>query len=307
MADITYLHISGDLSENMVYRPRPGYESSRPRRERPAESDFRVILLDNQDRVLVSALPGVSRNGCGASSDPTTFRIRAALPLHPDGVAWELRRGDIRLFRTEVPAEPPRMSAIQVKKTTGGLTLAWKRHLASKITFAVVAKMDSGKQITLIRGLKDPAFEIEWHKVPAEGKGRLFVVANDGVRSGEIEVETFVLEPRPPSVHILSPRDSARLPYGQPISVAGVCFDATGSPCPAEHFSWLLDQRPIAEGTPIAVIENPAAGKHELTLSYPWKDQRIETSAAYTVEEPDEHHRHWLDVMRNAFPDASRP
>ncbi len=66
---MTYLHIRGTLEENMVYHPRPGHESSRPRR-REGNPEFQLLLLDREGRALLIVTPQVSPDGCGRVDDP---------------------------------------------------------------------------------------------------------------------------------------------------------------------------------------------------------------------------------------------
>ena len=108
MPSMTYLHIRGTIAENMVYRPRPGHESSRPGRRVEGDPAYQLVLLDSEGRTLLKVAPQVNASGCGNADDPLRYRVRGVLPLHPNGVAYELRRGELLLYRTAIPVVPRR-------------------------------------------------------------------------------------------------------------------------------------------------------------------------------------------------------
>lgn len=95
MTQVTYLHIRGTLDDNMVYRSRPGHESEQAGSSLEGNPEFKVKLLDSKDRVLVEIAPEISTLGCGSEEDPIRYRLRGRLPLHPDGVGYELWRGPV--------------------------------------------------------------------------------------------------------------------------------------------------------------------------------------------------------------------
>src|SRR5262245_29079078 len=94
----------------MVYTPRPGRESARPGPREGGDPQFQLVLLDGEGRELVSVAPQVSSRGCDADDEPRRCSVRGSLPLHPDGVAYELRRGLVRLHRAEIAPAPPHVS-----------------------------------------------------------------------------------------------------------------------------------------------------------------------------------------------------
>lgn len=297
MTAITYLHIRGTLSENMIYTAKPGFESRRPDHRKEGNPDFKLALLGEQDRVLVTVSPQVSELGCGSIYDSLRFRVRAALPLHPNGVAYELRLGEIRLYRAEIPAEAPQVSSCQCRRTNDGVTLRWECTSRGNVTYAILAKMVSGRQITLASDLTKAEFKIDLSRIPAQGRGWIVIRASDGIRSSEFEAEAFELEPRPPTVHILSPQNYVRVPFGQPVSAVGICLDANGYSCPQENVDWLLDGKPLTSGRFVGVVEKPEPGEHRLTIGYCMGNTQVETSVTFTVEEPDENYRQWLTTM----------
>jgi hypothetical protein len=174
------------------------------------------------------------------------------------------------------------------------------------MTYSIVAEMESGRRITLARGLTAQAHTVDPSTIPAHGKAKLYIVANDGVRSSESEVASIDVPARPPTVHIIAPRADSRLSFGQPVSVLGSCLDMGGQPCPSEFVLWSLDGKPFAAGTVVAVLESAQPGSHQLSLAYVSDSVRVESSVTVEVEEPDADYRRWEEVMGDAHPRANR-
>jgi hypothetical protein len=321
MPSMTYLHMRGTLAENMVYRPRPGHESSRPGRRVEGDSAYQLVLLDSEGRTLLKVAPQVNPSGCGNAYDPLRYRVRGVLPLHPNGVAYELRRGELLLYRTAIPVAPPTLVAPRTHKSANGVTINWQHcELAPqelppcvertptppdntwfstpRVTYSVVAAMESGRRITVARGLTALAHSVDLSVMPVHGKGTLYLVASDGIRSSEVEAGSIEVPQRPPSIHILSPDADARIPYGQVVSVLGCCLDMGGQPVSPERTAWSIDGERFAAGTVVAAVENLTPGRHRLTLALEDENgQRVETGLTFSVEEPDEHFQRWQALM----------
>jgi hypothetical protein len=302
MAGLTYLHIRGTLAENMVYSPRRGHESTRPGRRGEGDPAFELVLLDGNGRVLLSVTPQVTARGCGRAEDPLRFQVRGSLPLHPSGTAYELRRGEIRLYKTPVLPDPPKISAPRCRINKEGLALRWQSARRKGATYSIVALMESGRRFNITRDLTELTYTVDLSRIPAPGKGKLFIVANDGVRSSEVEAASIEVPSRPPTVYIIAPIADTRLPFGQPVSALGCCLDMGGEPCPSELAIWLLDGERFASGTWIAALDHPQPGIHKLTLEYGGGEGRIETSVMFEIEEPDANYRHWEEHMAEASP-----
>jgi hypothetical protein len=307
MSGMTYLHIRGTLAENMVYRPRPGYESARPERRSEGNAEFKLVLLDSEDRELLSVAPEVISRGCGTANAPRRYRVRGSLPLHPEGVVYELRHGEVRLYRASVASAPPALEAPRCHASANGITLNWEpvtqrgsKHPCGPqgTTYGVVAVMESGKRITLARGLTAPGYAVDMSRMPVAGKGMLHVAASDGVRSTEVEAGPIDVPARPPTVHILMPEADARLPFGQPVSVLGCCLDMGGQPCSTEEIVWWLDGERVAEGTLMAALDGIQAGTHELTLAHNGgQGYSIKSTIQFVIEDADGDYREWEGLM----------
>ncbi len=304
MSSLTYLHIRGTLAENTVYHPRAGHESTGPGRRAEGDPAFQLVLLAADGRVLVSVAPEVIPRGCGTAGDPLRFRVRGTLPLHPDGVSYELRRGEILLHASAVSPEPPRSGAHHHDTSDRGLALHWEAPQTGDRTYTVVAEMESGRRITLARGLTAPTHTVDPSTIPAPGKAKLYLVTNDGVRSSEAQVASIDVPARPPTVHIIAPRADSRLPFGQPVSVLGSCLDMGGQPCPSEFAVWSLDGTQAAAGTFVAAVEIAQPGFHQLTLAYISESVRVKSSVTIEIDELDADYRWWELLMGDAFPRA---
>jgi hypothetical protein len=293
----TYLHIRGSLAENMVYTPRVGHESSRPGRRAEGDPAYSLVLLDREGHMLVSVAPQVTPRGCGHAHDPLRFGVRGVLPMNPEGATYELRRGEIRLHAATIGAPPPQVSAVKCRKSKGLLSLRWEGVEQEGMSYSVLAAMDTGRRITVARGLTASECAVDLARIPVAGKGKLMVVAHDGVRSSEVEVASIDVPARPPSVHILAPPANSRLPFGQPLSMLGCCLDMGGQPCSPETAVWLLDGERVATGSMVAAINALAPGSHRLTLQHGVDADTVDVSVTVEVEAPDIDYREWEALM----------
>lgn len=305
---MTYLQIRGTLAENMTYRPRAGYESARRVQRDDGDPAYDLVLMDAEGRVLLNTHPQVTATCCGSAGDPLHYRVRGALPLHPDAATYELRRGERRLYAATIPSVAPAVTVSQCRSSANGVTMRWEPRPQSppatsdniglaptrRHTYSIVVSMESGRRITLVRGLTELAYRVDLTVAPVSGKGTLYIVANDGVRSSEVEVGPVEIPARPPTIHILAPADGARLPFGNPVSVLGCCIDMGGKPCSQEHVVWSLDGERFAAGTFVTVIPEPGSGTHRLTFSHlDHEGKSVAVDCTFTVEEPDEYYRQW--------------
>ena len=313
---MTYLQIRGTLEEDMTYRPRAGYESARRVPRDDGDPAYDLVLMDADGRVLLNTHPQVAATGCGSAGDPLHYRVRGALPIRPDAAAYELRRGERRLYAATIPSVSPAVTVSQCHSGANGVTVRWQpcpptgeahcepcppatpgnTWLAPprRATYSIVIAMESGRRITLARGLTEPAYRVDLTVAPVSGKGTLYIVANDGVRSSEVEAGPVEVPARPPTIHILAPADGVRLPFGIPVSVLGCCVDMGGKPCSQEDAVWSLDGERFAAGTFVAVIPEPGPGTHRLTFSHlDHGAKAVAVDCEFTVEEPDENYRQW--------------
>jgi len=326
MTTLSYLHIRGTLAENMTYRPKPGHESSRPGRRAEGHPDFQLVLLDREGRKLLSVAPQVSES-CRSADDPHRYRVRGILPLRPDGVAYEVWRRDACLYGAVIPAKPPEFTAPYYHPSANGVTLHWQscerqREARSEIdapgsardgaldnepphrmTYSIVAEMESGRRITVARGITGLAHNVDLSRMPVRGSGTLCLVANDGVRSAQVSVAPINVPSRPPTVHIVSPAPDTRIPFGQTLSILGCCLDMAGQPCAPEFSAWSIDGRTFAKGTFVTALEDLPPGMHKLTLTYQQPQwDRVDVSANIDVELPDESYRAWEALIGETQP-----
>jgi len=323
---MTYLHIRGLLAENMVYRPRPGHESSRPERRSDGDTAFQLVLLDRKGNTLLSVAPQVTPRGCGHAEHPLRFRVRGSLPLHPEGKAYELRRGDLRLYLADIPSAAPVLAPPRCRVGVNTVTLRWKHCQAQetpemacapdqaayrsshgpatrRVTYSVVAAMESGRRITVARGLTETTHTVDLSLMPVGGKGKLFLIAGDGVRSSEVEASSIDVPMRAPTLHILLPAPDARVAFGRPISVLGCLLDMGGQPLSPGNSVWRIDGERFAAGTLVAALSDLKPGTHRLTFTFELAEAaRTEASVSIEVEQPDAEYLEWEALMDRQAP-----
>lgn len=307
MQPMRYLHIRGTLAANMVYTMRPGYESSQPSPVADGDGRYRLLLLDDADRTLVDTAAQVTELACAATDSSPTLRVRGCLPLHPRAVAYELRRLDTRLYRCAIH-DPPSIEHLNPRseKAPGRLCCTWYHRPHDRVTYSIIARMASGRRFTLATRLTHDRYNVDLGRIPAQGSGELLLAVNDGVRSTDVHLGMFELDPRSPEAHILAPATGSRWTFGQPISVLGVCQDIEAGRSPEDGVLWELDGEPLARGRLLTVVERPAAGKHRLALTLKQAGHVVTTCVDFVVEQPDLSYEDWLRAV-HAPPSTPAP
>lgn len=185
-----------------------------------------------------------------------------------------------------------------------GHGLHWDSVRQEGVSYSIAMESEAGRRQTVARGITESAYTLDVSRLSMDGRCKVLVVTNDGVRSSEFEIASIDVPRRPPTAHILVPAADTRVRFGQPLSVLGCCLDASGRPCGTETWTWLLDGDRKAAGS-IAAIEGIAPGRHELTLQHGSDAHLVETSVMFEVEEPDADYREWQDLIFRRSPSAA--
>jgi hypothetical protein len=279
----TYLRIRGTFSDDMVFVPRTGFETSYPQRSLEGDSNYALVALDALGSVLLSVVPTVSAQCCGPTGHPNVWRLSACLPLNPRTVAYELRKGGLAFHKEAIAPEPPKPPAFEVEETKSGIVVRWTATSAAREqSFSLVMEIDKGPRSTLARDIQGGKFELNWEEVPLLGTGRIYLRCHEGVRNSKTEVFKFNRPLPPPSAQIISLGDRHKHENGQLLSLVGACSDPFGREAIPEMVEWRIDGRPVAKGALIEVAECPGEGRHKIELVV--RINGIEVSASQDVE-----------------------
>ncbi len=295
MHEVHFLHIRGILFEDVVYKPEKGFESNSPKRYEGPNKDYIVVLLDKEGQELLEVAPLVAAS-CAPATATHHFEVMACLPLHPDGTFYEIRKGAFVIYRCDIPPAPPKLVLKESMLSDQKISCLWESENQG-ITFNMVARMESGRSITLAKDLNINNHTIDLSGIRATGKGQLVIVACDGVRSSEVLAESFELPRQPPIIHIVSPVDGSHFSFGQPISVIASCSDVDGNLLSQLPLKWLLNSQETSERNAIISLENLPAGKHSLTLQYSGEMGQTETKIEFEIDAPDDAYHQWFSLV----------
>lgn len=295
MQQVHFLHITGTLYENQVYKHKSCFESSTAKRY-AGDENYQVILLNADKSPLLQVAPKIS-GYCGLASDADRYAVVACLPLHPDGASFEIRRGSLLLYACDIPKKSPALHITKSATTENKISIEWKSPCKS---FSVVAKMESGRRISLVRNFAGHSFLMDKSTIRASGKGKIMVVAHDGVRSTEAMGPEFELADQPPIINIITPIDNSEEPFGYPISVCASYYDIDGKNLDAQHLICTLDGERVEHTCGIVALHSVLSGKHLLsfTCEGPWG--KTESSVIFNVAEPDKAYAEWLALVERS-------
>lgn len=298
MEDVTFLHFEGQLWENMVFEPRPGWETRHvthfPEVE---ESEYTLELRDVNGTLLVEVPVEVdfSRASPSVRDEMVVAPILAYLPFREDGRLLVFRRGERVLFQDEIPAEPPEVGGVKVDKgKTGKATLTWDATTTADRPLSFnVGCVVGGRAFVVARDVPRRRLSVDLDVLPGGADAVLTVQATDGIRSATALSKPFEIPEKPPSVWIQSPAPGQTVPPLQPLTLSGHAIDSTGHTVSADGLEWLIDDDVVAVDTKLTAIGDLEPGQHRVVLRY--GDQRA--SATITVGTTNETQRRMLDMI----------
>lgn len=282
------LRFHGTLFENMVFEPRPGWETDRITGTRPETGNgtYLVELLSSEGKGLVSVSPQVTMRGpCFSEGEPRWADIAIYIPLHPDARELVFRRNDLELYRTKIAPQRPRLRLSRpTKLAKDRLKITWSAKHSKALTFQVLYLAEDGRAFPLASNLTESTFAADLRSLPGSRRGRLGVLATDGLRSAFEKSGPFRVEDKPPRVWIQSPVSSDTLPTDQPVTLNGHAVDVGGRSLTDAGLQWLVDRKTVLEGSRLgmATLE---PGTHEIVLRYAPKgrmlaEQRVQITIA---------------------------
>ena len=255
----------------MVFEPQPGWETERIAGPRPetGDGDYLVELLAADGKLLVSVSPQVIMGGaCFSEGAPQWADVVSYVPLHPGARELLFRRKDLEIYRAEITSQPPRLHlAKPAKLTKDRIKVSWSATHSKPLSFQVLYLADDGRAFPLAGGLTESTFTADLRALPGSRRGRLGVLATDGLRSAFERTGPFRVEEKPPRVWIQSPGSEETLPPDQPVTLSGHAVDVGGLSLPDTGLKWLVDRKQVLEDSRLgmAMLE---PGPHEIVLRY---------------------------------------
>lgn len=220
---------------------------------------------------------------CGDDREPRAIFFKAWLRDTAPGASLRIvKRGDV-VWERKAGQHPPRLDAVRAALGKhGDLELSWKLDPAAKKSAEVWVRWTGDEGRTwhaLTIGLHGGAATIPAAQLPS-GAVRFEVLAHDGFHTTRASSEVVKLPQRPPSVAILYPTPDGRVYGDRQIHLWGSASSHAGHPI-GSGAEWFIDAKSVGHGFDLWV-ENPGAGRHEVTLVV--RDAGLEGSASIDIE-----------------------
>ena len=296
------LRLHGTLFENMVFKPQPGWETERVAGPRPETGDgtYLVELLSADGKLLVSVSPQVVMSGpCFSAGDTRWADIVVYVPLHPESRELVFRRGVLELYRSEITAEPPELRIGKpTKLAKDRIRITWNATHTTPLTFQVLYLTDDGRAFPLAANVTESTFTADLRTFPGSRRGRIGVLATDGLRSAFERSGAFRVEEKPPRVWIQSPASGDILPPDQPVTLNGHALDVGALSLSDTGLQWLVDRKRVLEDSRLgmATLE---PGPHEIVLRYAPNGRTLaEQAIQITVAERSAEQELYLESLR---------
>jgi hypothetical protein len=266
------LRFSGYLWENMVFEHLPGWETETVSGPRPPQGDgtYLVELLSAEAKKLISVSPQVSFRGpCGPGGGVDVAEVEIHVPLHPAARELVFRRAELELYRAPIAPEPPRLRLGRPSKVAKDrFLISWTAKHTAPLTYQMLYLTDDGRSFSLAAGLVEAEFTADLRSLPGSRRGRLGVLATDGLRSAFEESSSFRVEEKPPRIWIQRPGQDEILPPDQPVTLNGQATDVGGQGLPDSGLRWVVDGKVVLEGSRIGVAAALEPGPHKVSLRY---------------------------------------
>jgi hypothetical protein len=301
MKSQSFLCFDGILQENLIFEPGRGMETTRiPSRPAEGHGPYAIDLLDADDKTIVQVLPQVDFNDVCFAATPTMRAtwVLAYVPYHPDARQLVFRRDDYVIYTAPVATQKPRIKIDSIKSDRESVSIKWLAEHSEDfpLTFNVFCIVD-GRVVMLGQDLEDTEGTFKLDRAPG-GDARLGVVATDGLRSSQAISDAFAIADKPPELWILSPKEGAVYPPGQPISLIGQAVDILSVKLPEAGLVWTVDDTIVHKDTGIAPAIGLTPGEHTVTLS--WESGRyktVEASVRFSIADYNESQLRHLELM----------
>lgn len=283
----TFLRFAGRLEEDDSFERARGWETSHIARRPPeGSSEYRVLLFDAEDRMLLEKPVHVDFLGvCDRETEARTARVCCYVPL-PRG-ACELRfvHRDRALHSEPIAERPPRVRITRVRSGRGRVTAEWQTDAARgrAVTYNVVYLPTRGRGFLVRKNLARRRATIDLAGLPGSRRARLAVLATDGTRSGFAVSRGFPVPDKPASVSIARPEDGERFAAHADVTLCGRAYDVAGATLPDAGLRWLVDDEAVEEGRCLALARRLPPGRHRVTLQHR-RGRRVVAQESVTIE-----------------------
>jgi hypothetical protein len=261
-----------------------------PKRAAPSKHHSLLLLDDAGDTLLEAAAIIRSPTICH-EFEPDHQRLSGSLPLLPGAASLAILRQGHEIYRSRIE-QPPELSVTWPK---GRLQRGKRYNLALKLSqpanpdeALLLLAIHWGEGRHRIIGISDVTSKLSFDpaRLPGDRSWRLSITYQDGLSTTTQFSPRLSLNPLPPNLKMLKPREGATFVAGAPISLVAEVDDPQGDRGLAKALRWSIDDKPVGCG-PQALVMDLEQGKYKLKLTIeglkqPAIERRIKIAAAAT-------------------------
>jgi hypothetical protein len=236
------------------------------------DDEYMIELLDREGhpvhRVPARVVPAINCD----PSDPKYFRVTAYIGLRADAATVQLRRGDLVLWRREIPDAPSVDVRLEQRRPLRKQPARFRVRFSTPGEGAYMQVMYRwGERRFRSVDIVSPSesMEIDLRALPGGRACRFVVIYSNGLRSAVATSREFRMDPLGPSLTILHPRPRAVLTTGQPLILQGQVIDPEriGGARLQDQLIWIVDGAEVARGA-LTNVDRLAPGRHRVVLRY---------------------------------------
>lgn len=288
-----FIRFVGWLRDDGVFTLDRGWETPKITEPPRGCRDYRLELLDRREGILESVVPQVKASDCRAvEGRMKTFRVLAYVPWHADAATIRLRKGDRVIDEIRVAAEPPSLRNVVARVANDMLHVAWDAEHPEPLLYKV-AIIQGRRKFTIDQRTTETSVTIPIAGIPLEGECQAVVLATDNLRSATMRSRAFVLPPKSPRVHILSPQNGETFSEGTGLSLLGHAIALDGRTLNDQSLEWRVDGVAVTEGRRVAWLDPLEVGTHRIELAWREDDQAVE-AIEISIRPRSDQERSWL-------------
>jgi hypothetical protein len=246
-------------------------------------SDYVVELLDRSNQLLHRTYANVVKDQNCDLLESARFRLHAYIGLRDDAATVQLRKGELVLWRREIPAPPSLKLAISRGSISREqpITLQLKVSPPGDGAFVQIIYQWGGRSFHVVNTVAPrSAVTIDLHGRPGGSACRFVVIYSNGMRSAVAVTREFALKPLGPTLTIRQPNARAVLTAGQHLVLQGSVVDSERpGGAKQEDVTWWIDGNIVGRGL-IGGVDRLMPGRHRVELRY---QERDDLSAEVTV------------------------
>jgi hypothetical protein len=246
------LVVRGLLTDDLQFQPVfCGSEFRRPDLAKSGDSDIELALLDEADRILITAPAGIRKTIECSPHNPRACLLEGSIPFRPGAQRLTIRKGQVEVAKLEIGGRPKiRVIWSEKKVTSAGKYILGLDYSKPSPDALVKIFFQWGPEQYLLASAVKPAPEIalSFGDMPGGNRCGLIVAYTSSRRTAVARTKPFQLTLLEPKVEIVRPRADQVFAAWHPVELQGKVRDRQRGDVPPQECVWILDGKEIGRG-----------------------------------------------------------